>query len=103
MSKNIVSGLFIPLPILKIEKLSFNQKGLLSEILYLSKKGDCRATNKHLAGFLGISESNVGHSIPKFEKMGLITITSFDGRNRSINCDIVKKMCNIEEKKEIML
>lgn len=63
------NGIWIPNFILKLETLGWTEKLILSEIIILSKNGDCHANNNHFSKILGISKDRVSKVINKLIKL----------------------------------
>ena len=65
-------GIWIPNFILNLESLGWTEKLILSEIIILSKNGECHANNKHFSKILGISKDRVSKVINKLIKLHYI-------------------------------
>jgi hypothetical protein len=67
------SGIWVPLEIMKINNLDWENKILLTEILSLHKaKHGCIASNKHFGQFLGITSGAASKRISKLVTAGYI-------------------------------
>lgn len=79
-------GIWIPREIWLHLDLTITDKALWAEIHHLNdrERGGCWASNKHLAGFLGLKERQTRGIISKLEKLGLMEQISFNGRIRII-------------------
>jgi len=66
--------------------LSWPEKILWTEILYLSKEGNygCIASNEYFAQFLGCSEASIVRYISNLKSLGMVETIGFDGRTRSL-------------------
>ena len=71
MNENF-KGIWIPNFILNLESLGWTEKLILSEIIILSKNGECRANNNHFSKILGISKDRVSKVINKLTKLHYI-------------------------------
>ncbi len=65
-------GVWIPKEIWLSQDLSLSEKCLFVEIQSLDNEHGCYASNKHLARFLGIRESQVTRLVKKLESKGYI-------------------------------
>lgn len=72
--KKKVTGLWLPLDILKDENLTANQKLFLSEILALNKKRPCIASNGHFSDLFGVNKPNCTRIIKSLEAKGYVKI-----------------------------
>jgi len=70
--------------LLKIQKLSFLQMGLMTIIKGLAKDGACFASDRYIGEFLHVSENTVYNNLNKLESMGFIRRINPKSRNRKI-------------------
>lgn len=68
-------GVWIPEEIYRDISLSWNEKIILIEVIWLSKSGDCFANNQHFANLLGISKKRVETLISNLRNKGYISST----------------------------
>ena len=75
--------LYIPPEIWMDFTLTMSQKGLLAYILVLqTKKGQCYASNRRFAKYMGVTERTISNEIRKLVDRDYIKINKFDGRIR---------------------
>lgn len=77
-----VKGLWVPVEVLRDERLSLMEKLILSDIIALDGEKGCFATNKNIADFVGCTERQVTRALTRLTELGLLTVESFDGRRR---------------------
>lgn len=75
-------------------------KIILTEINSLDGEDGCYASNRYIAEFCGCSESKVSKSIAKLIDLGYITLKSFNGRTRVLQCCLVKNARQTSTKSE---
>lgn len=66
-------GYWIPAELALDHRLSWAEKVLYCEIMQLHAGGECRASNKHFAEHLGVSDRQVRTYLAKLESLGLVT------------------------------
>jgi DNA-binding transcriptional ArsR family regulator len=95
-------GVWIPAEIWECEELTWMEKCLCAEIYALDGPDGCYASNAHFAMRFGSSEKSISNQIAKLRKMGLVLITSFDGRVRRLRAGLIAPQDVIDEiEKEI--
>lgn len=67
-----IKGLWVEVDILKLNTINSNEKLIFSEIVQLSRKKECYASNDYFAKILGISKRTVIRSIMNLEKLNFI-------------------------------
>ena len=90
MENRNFKGVWIPKEIWNDERLSANDKVLLTEIDSLDNSTQhCFAGNDYFAKFIHVSESTISRSIKKLHDIGYITnLGVIDGRTRVIICNV---------------
>lgn len=88
--KKYFKGVFIPIHIWKDQSLKSNEKMLISEIIRVhSENKECDISNKYIADFLGISETNASKTLSRIIKKGYVITVNFDGRKRIIKPNVI--------------
>ncbi|MBR4555789.1 MAG: helix-turn-helix domain-containing protein [Ruminococcus sp.] len=78
------TGLWIPREIREDGRLNMTEKCLLAQITALDNEDGCFASNAYLSETMGCSVSTVTNGIRKLKSLGLIEVTNFDGRTRTL-------------------
>lgn len=94
-------GVWIPKEIWLDKDLSINEKALYAEInSFTSKEKACFISNKHIADFLGTSETNASKILNSLIDKKYVSVEKFDGRRRYIRATQTRNFDNPASKSE---
>ena len=92
----------IPIEIWTDKNLSWQERILLAEIDSFTRKDkECFMSNKYIAEFLGINETNASRVLSSLIEKGYVEKTRFDGRRRFVSSTLVtclKQQLRLAEK-----
>ena len=89
-SGNQLNYVVIPIEIWTDKNLSWQERILLAEIDSFTRKDkECFMSNKHIAEFLGINETNASRVLSSLIEKGYVEKTRFDGRRRYVSSTLV--------------
>lgn len=81
---NQFEGLWIPVEILSNQNLSANEKLVLSIIKALDKGQGCFASNKYIAGLIGLKSTTLSNIVSSLKEKGFINVTVEGYNTRTI-------------------
>jgi len=96
MENRDFKGIWIDKTIWLDERLTALDKVILAEINSLDNGEGCSASNEYLAKFCQCSLTHVSKAISKLIEIGYVSVKSFNGRVRYLECNLVtciKKPC----------
>lgn len=94
-------GVWIPIEILLDDKLSFFEKGLLTQIISLCQNNCCYASNKYFACFMHVSEQTITRAIKRLSELNYISTYQPKGKARQCFINSNHKIKNdVEETKQ---
>lgn len=100
-AKREVKGLWIPIEIWTDKNLSITEKALYAEIdSFTTNDKACFVSNKHIADFLGTTETNSSKILNSLIDKGYVVVEKFDGRRRYIRSVQTRKFDNPASKSE---
>ena len=97
MKRNF-KGIWIPREVYLADDISWSEKILLAEIDSVSFNGECKATNKYFATFLGVTEQSVSRSISKLRERGYIARFILDEGKRTMAVSFAQEQVSSEPK-----
>ncbi|MGF7213877.1 putative transcriptional regulator [Spirosoma lacussanchae] len=77
---NEFTGIWIPAEILALDDLNLTEKVLASQVLMLSRTGECTAKNAHLSAQVGLTETSISLTLKSLKAKGYICIE--DGKDK---------------------
>lgn len=92
-------GLYIPHEIMAMPDLNLAEKGLLAEIEFLDRQGECFASNEHFSNRLGLSKGRISKNISSLKQKGYIHPKMFYKKGtKEIEKRVIKAKCLCHQK-----
>jgi hypothetical protein len=92
-------ALYIPHEIMSITDLNLTEKGLLAEIEFLDRQGECFASNEHFSNRLGLTKWHVSKIIASLKQKGYVHSKIFYKKGtKEIEKRIIKAKCLCHQK-----
>ncbi|QMW05387.1 helix-turn-helix domain-containing protein [Spirosoma foliorum] len=77
---NDFSGIWLPATVLGLTGLNLSEKVVLSQVIMLSRDGECRAKNDYLSRQTGVTVTTISTTLTRLQKKGYIHIE--DGKEQ---------------------